>query len=452
MKIQFLGATQTVTGSKFFLDAEESRLMIDCGLFQGLKDLRLKNWQELPVDIKNLDAVILTHAHLDHSGYIPVLYKNGYRGPIYTTPATKELCGILLPDSGYLQEEEAMYANRKGFSKHKPALPLYTENEARRSLELFETVPQGKEFGVNQDIKVKFTPAGHILGASCVHVVEKKTEVVFSGDIGPLHDIIMKPPETIENADYLILESTYGNRLHSDTDPMKQIEDIINRTIARGGVLLIPSFAVGRAQMVLHIISDLMNEKRIENVPVYLNSPMAINATEIFCRYVNEHRLSERQCDEMCATAKYVRTAEESKALNKKDGPMIIVSASGMATGGRILHHLKAYVSDPANTVLFVGYQAAGTRGEAMISGIDRIKIHGKYYPVRAEVDSIHSLSAHADYRDIVDWVSGIKNPPKKIFLVHGEPSAQDNLRRLLEEEVNSEVVIPAYLEKAELK
>lgn len=451
MKIQFLGATETVTGSKFLVETGKLQILIDCGLFQGVKELRKRNWKELPFDVKKLDAVVLTHAHIDHTGYLPVLYKKGFRGPVYCTPATKDLCNILLPDAGHLQEEEASYANKKGFSKHKPALPLYTEKDARQSLQLFETVPYNQKFTVAGSCSITFRHAGHILGASWVDLDDGNSEIVFSGDIGPLNDIVMNPPETVFNIENLVLESTYGDRLHADEDPKNIVEQIVNRTMARDGVLMIPSFAVGRAQIILHIISDLKKDNRIPDVPVYLNSPMAINATEIFCKYSDEHKLSLKQCSEMCDGAQYVRTAQQSKSLNTKDGPMIIVSASGMATGGRILHHLKSFVSDPKNTVLFAGYQAGGTRGGAMVSGIDRIKIHGQYFPVRAEIDSIDSLSAHADYMDLLQWVSRIKESPKKIYLVHGEPSAQDNLRRMLEEQFESEIIIPKYMEKADL-
>lgn len=445
MKITFLGATQTVTGSKFLLEAKDKKILIDCGMFQGLKDLRIRNWAQFPVDIESIDAVILTHAHIDHSGYLPALFNKGYRGPVYTTDATKDLCGVLLPDAGYLQEEEARYANKRGYSKHHPALPLFTEQDGRNCLELFQSFKQHEEFNVGDDIKVKFTPAGHILGSACVHISDGQKSVVFSGDVGRPHDVIMKAPEAIQMADYLVIESTYGNRLHDQTNPKEKLRDIINKTIKRNGIVIIPSFAVGRTQTVLHLIADLKANGLIPNIPVYLNSPMAIKATGIFCKHKDEHRLADDECNQACDVAEYVHTPEQSKNLNLKKDPMVIISASGMATGGRILHHLKAFVGNPNNTVLFMGFQAAGTRGEAMRSGADRIKIHGEYFPVRAEIASIDSLSAHADYRELLDWLKNMKTPPKKTFIVHGEPSAQDSFRRLIEDELKWAVEIPSY-------
>lgn len=447
MKLHFLGAAETVTGSKFLIESGNIQVLIDCGLFQGMKSLRSLNWQPLPINLNKLNAVILTHAHIDHTGYLPLLIKNGFEAPVYSTPATKDLCDILLPDSGYLQEEDAKYANKKGFSKHKPALPLYTKEDAISCLGSFKTIPFNQDFLIQDRLRIRFSDAGHILGAACVHISDGKNKIVFSGDLGGMNDSIMKSPETIESADYLVVESTYGNRIHDNTDPKQELSEIINRTIDRKGILLIPSFAIGRAQTILHLIAELRKEKEIGEIPVYLNSPMAINATDIFCKYQNEHLLTQDQCHDMCNIAEYVRTSEQSKSLTLKKEPMIIISASGMATGGRILHHLKALVSDPKNTILFIGYQAAGTRGQAMISGVDKIKIHGNYYPVRADVVSINGLSAHADYKDISDWISRMKNHPKKIFLVHGEPSAQEYLKSYLGQQIKSEVIIPQYMQ-----
>lgn len=451
MKLTFLGATQTVTGSKYLLEAGTKKILIDCGLFQGLKILRQRNWKELPVDLDTIDAVILTHAHIDHSGYFPVLYKNGYRGPVYCTPATRDLCAILLRDAGYLQEEEASYLNKRKVSKHHPALPLFTENDGIESLTLFKPVPFKSKFVIGDDISVTFSPVGHILGASSVRISYGGKTIVFSGDVGRPNDPIMLPPTPIDHADYLVLESTYGNRRHDQSDPMVQMKDVINRTVKRGGVLIVPAFAVGRAQMLLYLISCLKSEKAIPNVPVYLNSPMAIQATDLFCQHNSEHRLSGDECQSAFSGVQYVRTPEESKDLNLKEGPMIIITASGMVTGGRVLHHLKQFVGDPRNTVLFAGFQAAGTRGEAMVHGVDRIKIHGDYYGINAEVVSIDSLSAHADYRELLDWIASIKKAPKQTFLVHGEPSAQDNLRRCIIDELGWEVSVPAYNESVEL-
>ncbi|EKD41979.1 MAG: hypothetical protein ACD_73C00410G0001 [uncultured bacterium] len=453
MKITFLGGAQTVTGSKYLLEAAGKRILVDCGLFQGLKELRLRNWDKPPFDIHSIDAVVLTHAHIDHSGYLPILYQKGYRGPVYSTQSTFELCRILLPDSGYLHEEEARFANKHGFSKHKPALPLYTEQEARDCLPLFKPQIYNQVFSIGEHLKISFSPAGHILGSACVSIFDGHKTIVFSGDVGRLHDTIMKPPQSLGRADYLLVESTYGNRLHDKTDPKIKLAEIILRTINKKGVLLIPSFAVGRAQTILHLISELRLEKKIPKIPVYLNSPMAIKATDIYCGQngLDEQHLSKDDCELMFNIVDFVKTAEESKALNEKEGPMILISASGMATGGRILHHLKAFVGDEKNCVLFMGFQAAGTRGEAMLSGVDRIKIHGQYYPVRAEVSCIDTLSAHADYAEMMEWLKKIKQAPQKTFIVHGEPAAQDHLRRHIIDELGWPVEIPHYLDTVEL-
>lgn len=451
MKIKFLGAAQTVTGSRFLVQTAQSRVLVDCGLFQGLKTWRLRNREPFPVDPKSIQAVILTHAHLDHSGFLPALIKQGFRGKIHATPATRDLCAILLPDSGHLQEEEAEFANRHGFSKHHPALPLYTEADARACLDCFVTHDFGQEFLVGEDLKARLEPVGHILGAASVSLNDGAKTVVFSGDVGRSNDFLMRPPKVIERADVLVLESTYGNRRHDSQNPLDELKVVVNETYQRGGVLLIPAFAVGRAQSVLYLLARLKKQGDIPDVPVYLNSPMAIRATEIFHKYRLEHKLSESECEETCNVAHYVRTAEESRALNDTVPPAIIISASGMATGGRILHHLKAFVGDPKNTVLFMGFQAAGTRGEAMIAGVDKIKIHGAYYPVRAGVKVINSLSAHADYVEMTDWLKQIPSPPKKVYLVHGEPAAQDHLRCVIQDELKWPVEIPAYLEEVEL-
>lgn len=451
MKITFFGAAGTVTGAKYLVETGDKKILVDCGLFQGLKQLRLINWHELPFDPRTLDAVVITHAHVDHSGYLPVLFKRGYRGPIYCTYGSLELCRLLLPDAAYLQEEEARYANKKKFSKHKPALPLFTTEEAEGCLQLFEGCNFDESVSLAKNLKFRFTPAGHIIGAACVHLDTGKSKLVFSGDVGRLHDVVMNPPQAIEEADFLVVESTYGNRRHGHDDAKDELEKVVARTLSRNGVVLIPSFAVGRAQALLYLLSRLKAEKKIGDVPIYLNSPMANKATEIFCQFHDEHHLSAEECREMCRSIHSVHSVDESKALNTKKGPMIIISASGMATGGRILHHLKVFAPDPKNTILFVGFQAAGTRGEAMIHGVEEIKIHGQYTPIKAEVYHMDNLSAHADYAEMLTWLRQMKRPPKKTFIVHGEPTAQDAFRRNLRDQLGWEAIIPKYRETFQL-
>lgn len=448
MDISFLGAAGTVTGSKYLVDVDGRQVLIDCGLFQGFKQLRLRNREPMSFQPGALAAVILTHAHLDHSGYLPLLVKNGFSGPIYCTEATRELCTILLPDSGHLQEEDAAFANRRDFSKHKPALPLYTEDDARRALPRLKPVDFGRVVELGAGLSFRFLPAGHILGAAQVQLQHAGGSILFSGDLGRANDILMSPPTAVKHADYVVIESTYGNRRHDTHDPRTLLADIFNRTFSRGGAVIIPAFAVGRAQTLLYYIHLLKASKAIPDVPVYLNSPMAVNVTQIFHRYRGEHRLTPEQCDAMCAVAKYVNSVEESKALNGRSGPMIIISASGMATGGRVLHHLKAFAPDARNTILFAGFQAGGTRGAAMLDGVESIKIHGEYIPVRAEVANVSNLSAHADYVEILDWLGNLESAPRQVFVTHGEPAAADALRQHIEERFGWSVRVPEYRER----
>jgi len=452
MELTFLGATGTVTGSKYLLKSGDRQILIDCGLFQGLKQLRLRNWAKLPVNPAKIDAVVLTHAHIDHSGYLPVLVKNGFSGKVYCSEGTADLCKIMLPDSAHLQEEEAEYANRRGFSKHHPALPLYTKEDAENALSLLTPIHFEQEVDLGDGLTLRLSPNGHILGSAFVRIHNKKTSVLFSGDIGRANDILMRPPVRIKQADYLLIESTYGNRLHQNDDPKVKLAAIINKTVKRKGVVVIPVFAVGRAQELLYYIHLLKTSGEIAaDTPVYLNSPMAVDATEIFNLYHDEHRLSADQCSALFSTAHVVNSIEQSKALNEAKGPMIILSASGMASGGRVVHHLKAFATNANNTILFVGFQAAGTRGAAMLDGAESIKIHGEYIPVRAHVELISNLSAHADYSEILDWLAGFESAPKKTFIVHGEPVAADAMRRHIEEKLHWQVVVPEYLQTVEL-
>lgn len=451
MKIKFLGGAGTVTGSKYLLSINDKNILVDCGLFQGVKNLREKNWQAFPVDIASIDAIVLTHAHIDHSGYIPALTKAGYKGEIYCSSATLDLCKVLLPDSGYLQEEDARYANYKKFSKHEPALPLYTEDDARRSLDSFKAVNLNEEIQIDNDITATFTPVGHILGACAVKISANGKSITFSGDVGRQNDHVMYPPKSISETDYLVVESTYGDRKHDDIDALQFFENIINTTSKRGGIVLIPSFAVGRTQINLHIIQQLKDQKRIPNLPVHLNSPMAISATEIFCKHHEEHKLSDEQCQVIDKNTHYVRTPEESIELNGSRFPSVIISASGMASGGRVLHHLKNLIPHHQHSIVFIGFQAPGTRGDALINGASEIKIHGQYYPVKAEIHYSGSLSAHGDYDEIISWLKQSDIHPKQVFVTHGERTASDAMRIKLKDTFGWKTCVPEVGDEVEL-
>jgi metallo-beta-lactamase family protein len=452
MRLTFLGGAGTVTGSKYLLEHEGRRVLVDCGLFQGLKMLRLRNWDTFPIAAESIDAVVFTHAHVDHSGYVPALARAGFRGHVFATAATCDLAGLLLPDSGYLQEEEASYANRHAFSKHHPALPLYTEEDARRSLRLFKPVAFATQFEPVRGIRMRFSMAGHILGAASVHAEWDGGSVLFSGDLGRNEDILMRPPEKPPASDWLLIESTYGDRLHEQVDAASAIADVITRTAARGGIVVVPAFAVGRAQSLLYVIGTLKKQGRIPDLPVFLNSPMAADVTNLYHKYREQHRLDTEQCKAMCTAAKIVNTVEESEALNHMRTPAVIVSASGMATGGRVVHHLKAFAPDRRNTILLAGYQAAGTRGASLAGGAKEIKIHGEYVPVRAEVVNLGSLSAHADRNELIEWASAMPHAPRQTFIVHGEPVAADSLRLALEEKLRWKCRVAEHRDSVELR
>ena len=451
MELTFLGATGTVTGSRYLVNTGSKKILVDCGLFQGYKHLRLRNRAPLPVNPAEIDVVVLSHAHLDHSGYLPLLIKNGFSGKVYCSEATRDLCAILLPDSGHLQEEEARYANKRGYSKHTPALPLYTLEDAEHAMQAFSPIPFEKDIALGGSLSARLIPNGHILGSGCVRIKDARTSLLFSGDMGRPNDLIMREPERVRQADYLVMESTYGNRRHDPVDPQIAFAEIIHRTVERGGTILIPSFAVGRAQTLLYYIHLLKATHAIPDIPVFLNSPMAADATRIFHKHRGEHRLTDAQCDAMCRAAHIINSVEESKALNERKDPMIIISASGMATGGRVLHHLKVLAPDARNTILFAGFQAGGTRGAAMLNGAEAIKIHGEYVPLRAEVAALDNLSAHADYEEIIDWLKHFHAPPRQTFITHGEPAAADALRHCIEERFRWNVRVPDYLEKVTL-
>ena len=451
INLSFLGAAGTVTGSKYLVENANHRILVDCGLFQGFKPLRLKNWDRFSVDPRSLSSVVLTHAHLDHSGYLPLLIKNGYSGPVYCSHSTVDFCGVLLPDAGHLQEKDAESADRHGFSKHKPALPLYTEKDARNVLPHLKAVPFAEKQQLSNGAAIQLQRTGHILGAASVELEWAGDTIVFSGDLGRFDDPILHDPVRIKHADYLVVESTYGNRRHERIDAQTALTEIVARTVSRGGTVVIPAFAVGRAQSLMYHFQKIKADGKLSNVPIFLDSPMALDASEIFCRNTEDHRLSEKECRTSCGVAHYVRSVEESKALTVNPHPKVIISASGMATGGRVLHHLKRYVTDKRNTILFSGFQAGGTRGAAMMAGADKIKIHGEYFPVAAEIRNLDMLSAHADADEIMRWLRGFEAPPRMTFITHGEPAAADALRLRIQDELGWSVTIPEHGQVAKL-
>jgi len=434
MQLTFLGATRTVTGSRYLVEAAGKKILVDCGLFQGYKELRLRNWAAFPVPPSDLHAVILTHAHLDHSGYLPLLVKQGFRGKIYCTPPTYDLCKLLLPDSGYLQEEDARRANKYGYTKHAPASPLYTLVDAEESLKYFHTAPFGQDINLADDLRFRFERVGHILGAASIALTSEKRTILFSGDLGRPHDPVMKAPVAATECDYLVVESTYGNRRHDPASVLDQLEKVIQRTLSRGGSLIIPAFAVGRAQSLMYYIHELKQQKRMPDIPVFLDSPMAINATDILEKYLTEHRLSREQCSAITNAVTYVHTAEESKKLDTNHFPRIIIAASGMATGGRVLHHIEHLAPDHKNTILFAGFQAGGTRGDRMLRGDKEVKIHGNMVRINAEIAELHSVSAHADYEEIMGWMGHIRKAPITTFITHGEQAASEALKKHIAE------------------
>ncbi|MDE2607201.1 MAG: MBL fold metallo-hydrolase [Burkholderiales bacterium] len=452
MQIQFLGATGTVTGSKYLIRDGKGTVLVDCGLFQGYKQLRLRNWDPLPVNPRDISAVVLTHAHIDHSGYLPLLVREGFRGRIFCSAATRDLCRIMLPDSGGLLEEEAEFANRHHLSKHEPALPLYTREDAERCLKQFEPQPWHQDFQPVPWLTARLSHAGHIPGASTVRVSDGKVSVTFSGDVGRPQDPVLRPPEPMPAADYAIVESTYGDRLHPAVDPFDQLAEVVNRTTARGGTLVIPAFAVGRAQTLLYGIEMLKKQKRIHHVPVYLNSPMAADALEVYRHHRPELRLSAEGCEAICESAQIIRSPQESRELNARKGPMIIVAGSGMATGGRVVHHIKQFAPDRRNTILLVGYQAGGTRGASLEAGAPTVRIHGEDVPVRAEVSRIDALSAHADAAEMEAWLRSCPQPPRRVYLTHGEPAAADAMRQRIERHLGWNVTVPDYLQTITLE
>ena len=451
MNLTFLGGVGGVTGSRFLLERKGQRILIDCGLFQGLKNLRLRNWAPFPIKPKSLSAVILTHAHIDHSGYLPALVRDGFKGPIYCSKATRELCKILMPDSARLQEQDADYANRRGFSKHKPALPLYDSNDARRALRLFQSLAFERIHELKQGPEIRLRHAGHILGAAIVELTWGGRKIVFSGDLGRYGDPTMPDPAPVNDADYLLVESTYGDRLHDRRAVEPVLADLIEGALRRGGAVVIPSFAVGRAQSLLYHLERLKSAGRLSDVPIYLDSPMAIDASDALDQFPEDHRLGEAEWRRACAIAEYVETSERSKEIIADARPKIIISASGMATGGRVLHHLKRFAPDPRNTILFAGFQAGGTRGAHLVGGAREVKIHGEWHPVNASVTQIDGFSAHADADELIGWMRRLRKAPQQVYVVHGEPEAADRLRHRIAEELGWRARVPEHGETVEV-
>lgn len=461
--LRFLGAAGTVTGSRFLVETPRARVLVDCGLFQGLKPLRLRNWEPFPVEPDSIDAVVLTHAHVDHCGYLPALVKQGFQGPVFATPGTHALCRIVLPDSGHLQEEDASYANRKGFSKHSPALPLFTEDDAWRALDLFAPQPFHAWFDAADGVRVRFQRAGHILGAASA-LLEIATagasaprRLLASGDLGRPQHPILRPPDPPPEADAILIESTYGDRAHESVESDGAFEQAISRTAARGGRVVIPAFAVDRTEVVLLELRRLMDEGRIPRLPVFVDSPMALAALALYRDAMRksspEVRPDFRGDDDPFDTGRLVevRSVEESKATLAYRMPLIVISASGMATGGRVLHHLAHVLPDSRNTVILPGYQAEGTRGRALADGAHAVKMHGRYVPVRAEVLSLPLFSVHADRSELLAWLRSAQKAPDVVYVVHGEPSASAAFETLVERELGVVATVPRDGEKVRL-
>jgi metallo-beta-lactamase family protein len=481
--ITFLGAAQTVTGSKYLLDTGKAKILVDCGLFQGLKELRERNWQGLPVLATDIDAIVLTHAHLDHCGYLPRFVSQGFRGRIFCTAGTLDLCRIVLPDAGRIQEEDAENANRHGYSKHAPALPLYTETDAFRAISQLQPVGYDRPMPVAPDIEAEFINAGHLLGSAYARVRTGGQTILFGGDLGRYSRPVLPDPSIVTEADYLLVESTYGDRVHEQDDSGARLADVISATAQRGGRVIIPAFAIGRVEELIYWLKRLEDEKRIPVLPVYVDSPMAVDALARYTQRLQEldpdlqpessdekaphgaadhdesrearqrHAARERQLCVFCTERfRTISTPADSRQLTQSKMPAIVISASGMATGGRVLHHLKAALPDSRNTVLFVGYQAVGTRGRLLVDGAKTIKIHGQMIPVQARIELVESMSAHADSNEILRWLGGFTRSPRRTFIVHGELPAMEALARSIRAKLVWDTYMPRHLEKVDLR
>jgi len=459
--LQFLGAAGTVTGSKFVVTAGDHRLAVDCGLYQGLKELRLRNWERPPVDPASVEAVVLTHGHIDHSGYLPRFRREGFRGPVYTTPATADLLGILLPDAGHLQEEEAAYHNRRRTSRHHPAQPLYTAEDGVAAARQTRPVPYGEAVEAVPGVHATFRRAGHILGPASalleVGAGSERRRVLFSGDVGRHGAPILPDPAPIGETDYLVVESTYGDRRHDAEPVADQLERLVTAAVGRGGAIVVPAFAIGRTQELMYHLDGLEKAGRLPRLPIWVDSPMAIEATEIYCNHPEEFDgemrdlMRRRGCPLQAGEFRLARTPEQSRSINDIKGPVVIIAASGMATGGRVLHHLRQRLPDRRTTVLLVGYQAEGTRGRRLQNGEKTVRIFGEDVPVRATVEVVHGLSAHADADGLMRWLRTASRPPRRVFVVHGEPGPAQALARRIGTDLRWDAVVPAYRDRVEL-
>jgi metallo-beta-lactamase family protein len=455
--LRFLGAAGTVTGSRFLLASGARKILIDCGLFQGLKELRLRNWEPFPADPGSLEAIVITHAHLDHSGYLPSIVRDGYRGRIHATASTVDLCRILLPDSGRLQEEEAEYANHAGYSRHAPSLPLYTEEDALRTQQYFAPVRFGARLEVANGVHATWRTAGHILGSASILLETPSRRLVFSGDLGRPSHPLMRPPAPLPAAEIVVVESTYGDRIHEDQKSVDTFADTIARTAARGGVIVIPSFAVDRTEILLFHLRSMIRSGRVPVLPIYVDSPMALAALKLYKDAIaagtDEIRSDVSSRPEVLdpGLTSEVTTSEESIALNHLEGPMVIISASGMATGGRVLHHLSYRLPDANNAVILVGYQAAGTRGRSLLDGASVVKMLGRYVPVRAEVVNVPAFSVHADRAELLAWLATAPARPEIAFIVHGDKNASDSLCAAVRKELGWNAVVPRHLEQVRI-
>ena len=443
MKINFLGAASTVTGSKFLVEHNETRILVDCGLYQGLKQLRELNWEPLSVLPSSIDYVLLTHGHLDHCGWLPKLVKEGFHGKIFCTSPTKQIARLILLDSAKIQEEEAERANKENYSKHNPAEPLYTVEEAERVTPLFRVVDKELDVKLTDDIFFSFFYASHIIGACSIELHVEDKILIFSGDIGQDDDVLLYPPVKPKKADYVFMESTYGNRIHPAEDTKLLLESFIRNTVENNGTVLIPSFAVERVQTLMFLLWQLKKENKLPDIPLIIDTPMGINVLEVFQNSTAWHKLTPKECEEMCRIFTLISDYKETIDTIFNPKPKVVIAASGMMTGGRILSYMERYIEKPETTLIVVGYQAEGTRGRKMIDGAEEIKIYGKYYPVKAKILELEGLSAHGDQKDLLNWLADLEEKPKKVFLIHGENIAADELRLKIAETYQFDVTVP---------